>query len=185
MDLTVWAHDLAKSLLAEPLPRRWSHSQGVAAKAGVLAEILCADAELLWSAAMLHDIGYAPALAVTGFHPLDGARYLRDQTAADERLVRLVANHSCAVLEAEERGLREQLEDEFPLLDHPALVDALAYCDMTTTPDGEPTTVDARLAEILGRYGLDSIVGRFIRRAEPELCAAVHRVEVRLATVGK
>lgn len=185
MDLSVWARDLAKSLLAEPLPRRWTHSQGVAEKAGFLAEILGADAELLWAAAMLHDIGYAPTLAVTGFHPLDGARYLRDQTAADERLVRLVANHSCAVLEAEERGLREQLVDEFPLLDHPALVDALVYCDMTTTPDGEPTTVDARLAEILGRYGLDSIVGRFIRRAEPELCAAVHRVEVRLARVGK
>ncbi|MEV0477168.1 HD domain-containing protein [Streptomyces prunicolor] len=185
MDLTVWAHDLAESLLAEPLPRRWSHSQGVAAKAGALAEILGADAELLWSAAMLHDIGYAPTLAVTGFHPLDGARHLRDQTAADDRLVRLVANHSCAVLEAEERGLREQLEDEFPVLDHPALVDALAYCDMTTTPDGKPTTVDARLAEILGRYGLDSIVGRFIRRADPALCATVHRVEGRLATVDK
>jgi len=88
------------------------------------------------------------------------------------------------VLEAEERGLREELEDEFPLLDRAALVVALAYCDMTTTPDGEPTTVDARLAEILGRYGLDSVVGRFIRRAEPELCAAVHRVEVRLASAG-
>lgn len=185
MELSVWARDLAKSLLAEPLPRRWTHSQGVAEKSGCLAEILGDDAELLWAAAMLHDIGYAPALAVTGFHPLDGARYLRDQTAADERLVQLVANHSCAVLEAEERGLREQLVDEFPLLDHPALVDALVYCDMTTTPDGEPTTVDARLAEILGRYGLDSIVGRFIRRAEPELCAAVRRVEVRLVRVGK
>ncbi|MFF4363548.1 HD domain-containing protein [Streptomyces sp. NPDC001604] len=185
MDLTVWARDLAESLLAEPLPRRWAHSQGVAAKAQSLAGILSDEAELLWAAAMLHDIGYTPALATTGFHPLDGARYLRDHTAADEWLVRLVANHSCAVLEAEERGLREQLEDEFPLLGHPALVDALAYCDMTTTPDGEPTTVDARLSEILGRYGLDSIVGRFIRRAEPELRAAVHRVDVRLATVGK
>ncbi|MFD3580994.1 HD domain-containing protein [Streptomyces sp. NPDC058683] len=185
MDLTVWARELAASLLAEPLPRRWAHSQGVAARAGSLAGLLGKDSELLWAAAVLHDIGYTPSLAATGFHPLDGARYLRDQTAADERLVRLVANHSCAVLEAKERGLREQLEDEFPLLDHPALVDALAYCDMTTTPDGEPTTVDARLAEILGRYGVDSIVGRFIRRAEPELRAAVHRVEVRLASVGK
>ncbi|WP_171117030.1 MULTISPECIES: HD domain-containing protein [Streptomyces] len=184
MDLTNWARDLARSLLAEPLPRRWAHSQGVAARAQSLAGILGDDVDLLWAAAMLHDIGYTPALAATGFHPLDGARYLRDRTAADERLVRLVANHSCAVLEAEERGLREDLEAEFPVLDQAALVDALAYCDMTTTPDGEPTTVDARLSEILGRYGPDSVVGRFIRRAEPELCAAVHRVEVRLAAVG-
>ncbi|WP_338059541.1 hypothetical protein [Streptomyces deccanensis] len=46
-----------------------------------------------------------------------------------------------------------------------------AYCDMLTTPNGQPTTGDARLAEILGRYRIDSIVDRFIRRAEPELCA--------------
>ncbi|MGI5438823.1 HD domain-containing protein [Streptomyces shenzhenensis] len=185
MDLIVWAHDLAESLLAVPLPRRWAHSQGVATRAQSLEGILGKDAGLLCAAAMLHDIGYTPSLAATGFHPLDGARYLRNHTAADRRLVRLVANHSCAVLEAEERGLREELEAEFPLPDHAALVDALAYCDMTTTPDGERTTVDARLAEILGRYGQDSIVGRFIRRAEPELCGAVHRVEVRLASVGE
>lgn len=110
----MWARDLAESLLAEPLPRRWAHSQGVAARAHSLAGILGNDAELLWVAAMLHDIGYTPALAATGFHPLDGARYLRDHTVADERLVRLVANHSCAVLEAEERGLRGNLKLNFP-----------------------------------------------------------------------
>jgi hypothetical protein len=31
---------------------------------------------------------------VTGFHPLDRARFLRDEHGADGRLVRLVANHS-------------------------------------------------------------------------------------------
>ena len=31
----------------------------------------------LVAAAWLHDIGYAPELVETGFHPLDGARYLR------------------------------------------------------------------------------------------------------------
>ena len=129
---------------------------------------------------MLHDIGYTPSLATTGFHPLDGARYLRDRSAADERLVRLVANHSYALLEAEERGLHEELGAEFPILDHAELVDALVYCDMATTPDGTPTTVDARLAEILTRYDRDSIVGRFIRRADEDLRAAVHRVEARL-----
>ncbi|GGP96277.1 hypothetical protein GCM10010215_22590 [Streptomyces virginiae] len=132
------------------------------------------------AAAVLHDVGYAPRLAETGFHPLDGARFLRDEHGADERLVRLVANHSCALLEAEERGLRKTLESEFPLLDEPLLVDALVYCDMTTTPDGEPTTAEERVAEIEGRYGADSLVGRFIRRASPEIFAAVARVEAAL-----
>jgi hypothetical protein len=61
------------------------------------------------------------------------------------------------------------------------LVDALVYCDMTTTLDGEPTTARDRVAEILSRCGADSIVGRFIRRAAPEIFAAVERVE---AAVG-
>jgi hypothetical protein len=140
-----------------------------------------ADAELLESAAVLHDVGYAPRLATTGFHPLDGARFLRDVHQADDRLVRLVANHSYALLEAEERGLRSQLETEFPLLPDTFLVDALVWCDMTTTPDGLPTTAAERVAEILGRYGRDSVVGRFMCRAAPEIHAAVQRVERVLA----
>ncbi|NUK24983.1 HD domain-containing protein [Streptomyces lunaelactis] len=178
--LATWAHQVAEPELREPLPRRWAHSQGVARRAAELAEVLGDDADLLASAAVLHDVGYAPRLAVTGFHPLDGARFLRDIHAADERLMRLVANHSLALLEAEERGLRGVLEVEFPLLDDHRLVDALVYCDMTTTPDGQRTSVEARLAEIMDRYGADSVVGRFIRRASPEILAAVDRVEAAL-----
>ncbi|MFJ6568808.1 HD domain-containing protein [Streptomyces sp. NPDC091292] len=176
-----WAGAVAEAELSEPLPRRWAHSQGVARRAAEVAGILGDDGELLASAAVLHDVGYAPRLAVTGFHPLDGARFLRDEHKADERLVRLVANHSLALLEADERGLRKVLEAEFPLLGDQRLVDALIYCDMTTTPDGEVTSVEARLAEITARYGADSLVGRFIRRAAPEILAAVGRVESALA----
>ena len=82
-------------------------------------------------------------------------------------MVRLVANHSFALLEAEERGLREVLEAEFPLLDDQLLVDALVYCDMTTTPDGAATTSRRGWQRSSGRYGTDSVVGRFIRRATP------------------
>ncbi|MDH6110380.1 hypothetical protein P3T36_003417 [Kitasatospora sp. MAP12-15] len=87
------------------------------------------------------------------------------------------------LLEAKERGLREELASEFPL-EEPHLVDALIYCDMTTTPDGTSTTTPARISEIVGRYGPDSIVGRFIRRAEPEIHAAAERVEGRMSQLG-
>lgn len=175
-----WAWEIAGAELALPLPRRWVHSQGVAARAATLTVVVGNQAELLLSAAVLHDVGYAPRLAVTGFHPLDGARFLRDEHRADERVTRLVANHSFALLEAEERGLRGVLEAEFPLLEDQFVVDALVYCDMTTTPDGQPTSAPKRVAEIVGRYGADSIVGRFIRRAEPEIYAAIGRVEAAL-----
>ncbi|MFD6415013.1 HD domain-containing protein [Streptomyces sp. NPDC060194] len=180
MGLTEWAYALSESLLAKPLPRRWAHSLGVAKRARTLAPIVGDDAELLEAAAVLHDVGYSPAVAVTGFHPLDGARFLREQEGADERVVRLVAHHSCALLEAEERGLRSELAGEFEL-ERPDLVDALLVCDMTTTPDGTPTTPAERLDEIVQRYGPDTIVGRFIQRAAPEIHAAAGRVETRLA----
>lgn len=179
--LAPWASRLAEAELSHTLPRRWAHTQGVAGRAAELRGILGADAELLLAAAALHDIGYAPRVATTGFHPLDGARFLRDEHGADRRLLRLVANHSFALLEAEERGIREVLEGEFPLPSNPLLVDALVYCDMTTTPDGDRTTASERIAEIIGRYGENGPVGRFIRRAAPEVSAAVERVEAALA----
>lgn len=176
-----WAQMLAESLLAEPLPRRWAHTQGAARSAAHLAPLAADDADLLVASALLHDIGYAPAIAATGFHPLDGARFLRGEHHADDRLVRLVANHTFALLEAEERGLRTELEGEFPLLDNQLLVDALTYADMTTTTDGEPTTPPARIAEIVSRYGPDAVVGRFIHRAEPEILTAAARIDCLLA----
>ncbi|MEW2546581.1 HD domain-containing protein [Streptomyces sp. NPDC047002] len=176
------AWKLAEALLAEPLPRRWRHSQGVAGRARSLRPILGEDARLLEAAAVLHDIGYAPRIAHTGFHPLDGGRFLR-QEGVNERVVRLVANHSCALLEAEERGLREELAAEFPM-EAPALTDALIYCDMTTTPDGGETSTHGRVAEIVGRYGPDTLVGRFIQRAAPEIHDAAGRVVARLRKAG-
>ncbi|MDK9494701.1 HD domain-containing protein [Streptomyces katrae] len=181
LDLTRRAYGLAETMLAEPLPRRWSHSLGVAERARSLGSILGEDAALMEAAAVLHDVGYSPSIASTGFHPLDGARFLRDQEGLDERVVRLVAHHSCALLEAEERGLRHELSTEFEL-ERPELVDALIFCDMTTTPDGGHTSSEARVSEIVGRYGPDTLVGRFIQRAAPEIHAAVQRVEGRLAT---
>ena len=179
MSQTHWAAELARKLLEVPLPRRWAHVQGVAAQARSLAPILGDDADLLEAATWLHDIGYSPELADTGFHPLDGARYLRDVEHADSSLCRLVANHSCAILEAEDRGLADVLSSEFPSPD-PKLNDALAYCDMTTTPTGDVVSVHDRISEIVERYGSHNVVTQFIRRAEPELVSSVVRTDERL-----
>jgi putative nucleotidyltransferase with HDIG domain len=174
-----WAERLAHKLLEDPLPRRWAHVQGVAAQARSLAPMLGDDADLLEAAAYLHDIGYAPDLVNTGFHPLDGARYLRDFEHADPRLCNLVAHHSCAGIEAEERGLADDLTREFPRVDA-VLEDALAYCDMTTTPTGQVVSIQDRLSEIVQRYGPGTIVTRFIHKATPDLMSSVIRTQSRL-----
>jgi putative nucleotidyltransferase with HDIG domain len=173
--LSAWAERLARALLERSLPRRWAHVQGVAARARTLAPALGADAELLEAAAWLHDIGYAPELAQTGLHSLDGARYLRDVHHTDPMLCRLVAHHSYAVLEAEERGLAPVLNREFASSPQ-RLADALTFCDLTTSPDGDQVQVTHRLAEIQDRYGSGHLVSRFISRATPLILEAVGRV---------
>ncbi len=134
---------------------------------------------MLIAAAWLHDVGYAPGVAASGFHPLDGARALR-RLGVDPRVVALVAHHSCALVEADERGLADELRNEFPL-ERSDTADALWYCDMTTGPDGQDYEVAERLDEIRARYGPGEVVTRFIDRAEDEIVAAVRRTEARLS----
>ncbi len=174
---------MAAACLAEALPRRWTHVQAVGAKAERVAlSFDSPDREVLAAAAWLHDVGYAPSLAATGFHPLDGARWLRSG-GFDDRVAALVAHHSCAVVEADERGLASVLEAEFTREQSPT-ADALWYCDMTTGPDGQDLDVVERLAEVKSRYGPDHVVTRFIERAGGEITAAVRRAEAHLMASG-
>jgi hypothetical protein len=174
-----WAEGLARALLEEPLPDRWAHSRGVAATARALAPILGRHADTVTAAAWLHDIGYAPAVHGCGFHPLDGARHLRDVERADPLLCRLVAHHSCAHFEAAERGLADDLFREF----RPGprgLSDALIYCDMTTGPRGQPMTVEERFAEIRYRYGPHHVVTCALAHSGPEITASIARITCKL-----
>ena len=169
---------MARVALAETLPRRWRHVQGVAGTAERVAAFLALDGEVLVAAAWLHDIGYAPNAVQKGFHPLDGARYLAG-LGVPEWVVNLVARHSDAILEAELRGIGDLLavfSDE-----RGALRDALWYCDLTTSPDGDPVSAQDRIAEIKERYGPGHIVTQFISDAAPQLLAAAESTERRLS----
>jgi hypothetical protein len=176
------ARQLCRSLLAAELPRRWAHSQGVARQAVAIEQVLGEHAKAVESAAWLHDIGYAPPLVDSGFHPLDGARYLRDKSLGDRMLWTLVAHHTCAQIEADERGLGNVLAAEFPIEDvDSSVVAALTYCDMKTGPDGRVVDVEKRIEEILTRYSSDHVVHRSIKRAAPLLRAQVTEVSDLLA----
>jgi HD domain len=178
------ARELSRSLLETELPRRWAHSQGVARQAHAVADVLPEYASDVVAAAWLHDIGYAPALVDTGFHPIDGARHLRRIRFGNTRLWTLVAHHTCAVIEAEERGLADVLTGEFPADGAPPLtLSALTYCDLTTGPDGQPFDVSQRIDEILCRYGSDHVVHQAISRAAPILRRQTDEVSA-LLTAG-
>ncbi|MQM28305.1 HD domain-containing protein [Glycomyces albidus] len=159
------ARALAERELSESLPRRWRHVTAVAAKAERLAPLLPAecDRHALVAAAVLHDVGYAPSVAETGFHPLDGARWLRS-IEFDGRVAALVAHHTNAVVEAELRGLDAVLLAEFDQEDSP-VTDLLWFCDLTTGPDGQEFSGHERIEEIRQRYEPGSVVRQFIDRS--------------------
>jgi hypothetical protein len=95
-------------------------------------------------------------------------------------LCRLVAHHSCAIIEADERGLADVLSSEFdPAPD--VLASVLTCCDMTISPDGEPVLVEQRLAEIHDRCSPGDLVSRSIQRATPMILRTVEQVHHRAA----
>lgn len=162
------------------LPKRMAHSlrAGVHAQR-VRATVSAADADLLVSAALLHDVGYSPALVQTGFHPIDGANFLVSM-GAPIRLAALVAHHSEVRFLAAATGLSAELS-KFPREEGP-VADALAYADMTAGPDGAPMTVEERLDDIAARHADEDpelLAARLAR--VPYLLAATQRVQLRIS----
>jgi hypothetical protein len=139
-----------------------------------LAEALLAGLPQRW----LHDVGYAIPLRDTGFHSLDGARYL-DRIGWPRRLCALVAHHSGAHFFAGAVGVGAQLAafaDE-----RSAVSDALIFANQTTGVRGERMTVPKRLAEVLRWHGPDSAHGLAHVQRAPYLLDAAERVQARLA----
>lgn len=177
--LTGWAESASRQLLTG-IEGRLAHTLGVGRQARWVSRDLGLpgpDADLLEAAALLHDVGYAPALIRTGFHPIDGARYVFANTG-NRALTCLVAHHSHARIEARLRGFTKAM-DQFEEPDL-TLADALAYCDMTVGPQGQPMSVDGRLADIHQRYEATHVVAQAVTEARPLLLAAVGRTEARV-----
>ncbi|MCV0384768.1 MAG: hypothetical protein K5799_15205 [Erythrobacter sp.] len=171
------ARRLAEECLATSHPDRWRHVQGVAARAVEVSQSGAGDDPVV-SAAWLHDVGYAPVARESGLHALDGARYLAGLGAAPV-VVSLVAFHTGAEYEAEERGLARELA-AVPRPEQ-GLLDALILSDLTVSPTGEPVAVNARLDEIVARYSADDPVHRAVLRSRAYLEACCDRAQIVLS----
>ena len=173
------AADLTRSVLYFN-PDRLAHSQAAARRAELLA--LAVDREsapLLVAAAWLHDIGYAPGLRDTGYHPIDGARYLQS-LGWPPAICNLVAHHSGARFVATVLQLDRQL-DPYPF-SQDAISDALTVADQTTGPRGEAMTVEQRMSDMLRRHGPNSpnalanpLRERYIRSAATRVAERLER----------
>lgn len=181
VQLVEWAESTAEQFLRDALPRRWAHVQSVAARAGRLAPHLGEEGEILHVTAWLHDVGYASPLAVTGFHPLDGASYLRTVDVPD-RVVDLVALHSSAAAEASALNLDEEMAG---FVDERTLTrDLLWFVDMTIGPDGQCMDFEARMADVRDRYDPNHYVIRALDAGMAERRAAMARASEWIDSVG-
>lgn len=169
------ARELAEGLLVD-VGRRVEHSRGVADQVRRAERILTATwGSATATAAWLHDAGYAEEVAATGFHQLDGARWLAARGWPTE-VCGLVAWHTGARSEARLRGQEDELIAEFEAPPAAAMA-VLTWADLTTSPSGAPWTAERRLADILERHPPGSIVHRATLAARPMLLEAVRRVE--------
>ena len=176
------ARDLVARILEED-PRRLQHCAGVAARAlALVTTVPPSAADTLVAAAWMHDIGYAPQLRNTGFHPLDGAEYLRRE-GWPAPVCDLVAHHSGSRFVARIRGLDDRLS-EFEFVED-ASSDALTVADNTTAPDGRVMMLDERLRDKLKRHGPDTPNARANPERDDYIRAAARRVADRLAAAGQ
>jgi putative nucleotidyltransferase with HDIG domain len=174
------AAQLADRLLGH-VGTRLAHSARVADQAERAAHLLEEPwRSAIMQAAWLHDIGYSEQVARTGFHPLDGARWLRDRGWPSE-VCRLVAWHTEAGIEAGIRSLDSDLAAEFDQ-PPPLVAAALSWADLTSSPTGAACAVSRRIDDILDRYPADFAVHSAIAAARPALCGATGEVEALLAS---
>ena len=164
------------SNFASELGARWQHLEAVG-RAAQRLPLEGGEAESVVAAAWLHDIGYVAALQRSGMHALDGASYL-DVMGVPARVVSLVAYHTGAVFEAQERGMTGQLLQFEPPPE--PMLDALTYVDLTTDLTGQTVTVEQRLDGIFSRYEPQHPVHRAVTRSRPYLEASAGRAAARL-----
>jgi hypothetical protein len=169
--------------LLDGLRTRLSHSAAVATQVGRVATLVEPGwRSSLEDAAWLHDIGYGSAVVVTGFHPLDGARWLREHDWPSETC-RLVAWHTEPLEEARLRNLDAELVSEFHRPDRLAAA-ALTWADLTSSPRGDRWDPEQRLADILLRYPPGSPVHEATRASLTVLRRRVRTIADLLASDG-
>lgn len=167
MSLSSESRELVESrLVGAAFADRLAHSYAVAEKTRLLSSgIGERSSEWYWCLGLLHDIGYSEPLS--GHHGLDGARIV---SAAGPDLAQFAAHiawHSTAKWEYEILGLSSG--DPMPgLVDH----SLLWMADFTTGPQGQPITLEGRIAEIRSRHSPSSSAVLAIEESMPSLVRA-------------
>ena len=125
-------------------------------------------ADLGTAAALLHDVGYIPELHDTGFHPIDGARYLTSLGATE--LAAFIICHSQAAEYADLAGL-----PRIPVSLHP-IASVITFWDVRVAPGGKVLSYEERLEDIKNRHGEESLTWKAHMRAMSRIQASEDRL---------
>ncbi len=134
------------------------------------------ELDLAECAALLHDIGYWKPIALTGFHPIDGARFLEQQQESE--LAKLIVGHSCSPEEGELSGFPGIKQDDS------LVAKLITYWDVQVKQGGYVVSYEERLAEIINRYGDTSIIGIANIRAKARIEKIIKEIGASLAAVA-
>lgn len=164
--------------------KRLTHIQAVAASvrqsvidlnhSGYTPGIDTAEA---YCAALLHDIGYVEDLALTGFHPVDGAVFLR--SSGYPRLAELIIGHSNSPEQAQLRGISGVAASA------DIIAELITYWDVQTKQGGEQVTYEERLADIIKRYGEESAVTQAHLISRPRIQQIINKIDGLLARTSQ
>lgn len=137
--------------LKDGLVDRLKHTLAVAELASHKAVSMGLEPERAEMLGLLHDIGYCSKYAVTGFHPLDGYNAL---VRFHPDLARDMALHTSTPEEASMRRI------ELPFVKQSIYAAILSFADCRVDSKGVVVSFEDRLADIIERYGADSLIGK-------------------------
>lgn len=170
---------LAEDLLADQ-PDRLAHTLAVGERMMELAEHagwIASQQDIAGAIGVLHDIGYgadkllSPS-KITGHHGLDGGTILFSRGGVLADFAPWVIWHSTSPWQAAVMGLA--MPEPSPADD---LLDLLWVADFTTSPTGEPVTLEERITNILGRYRPNAAPVVALLAAEDEMRTVFARVK--------
>lgn len=153
-------------------PARLQHMRDASRVAADVAAVLGLSpvaSQQLARAALAHDIGYAPAVMQTGYHPLDGAFFL-EACGEDPWIVEAVLRHSRAGAgDHLPPAIRQAYAARVPRAEAAWLVEATTLCDWRAAGVGGRVSLGQRFWDIVERHPGNEAKARRAQRLVAEV----------------
>lgn len=164
---TVEGAKKALEILLRNYPERVSHSKKVAELAKEIAskrKFSQDEIEMVFIAALLHDIGYSDDFKFADFHPVDGYYYLMaNGWSRVYQYVALFHTFSKELAEMSRKDLSTMYKDKVLTEEELEILDIVTEADFMVNGNGNIVSKEERLQDIILRYGENSLLTKHAR----------------------